>query len=142
MTYGTIAGILLTDLVLCRRNPWACLYDPLRLRSIATTNFLVENLSVLAHYAEWLTGGDVSSAAEIKPGEACILCRSLTKIAAYRDENGVRGERQAICQHVGCVVSWNSTEKNWDCPCHGARYDTLGRVINRPANRNLVGRDK
>jgi glycine/D-amino acid oxidase-like deaminating enzyme/nitrite reductase/ring-hydroxylating ferredoxin subunit len=139
MTHGTIAGILLTDLILGRQNPWAGLYDPSRLRSIATSDFLVENFTVLAHYSDWLTGGEVSSSEEIRPGEGRILRRGLTKIAAYRDENGVLHERQAICQHVGCVVAWNSTEKTWDCPCHGSRYDPRGRVINGPANRDLVG---
>jgi glycine/D-amino acid oxidase-like deaminating enzyme/nitrite reductase/ring-hydroxylating ferredoxin subunit len=142
LTHGTIAGILLTDLILGRENPWACLYDPSRLRSIATTDFIVENLSVLAHYADWLTGGEVSSAEEIKPGEGRILRRGLAKIAVFRDENGVLHERQAICLHLGCVVSWNSTEKSWDCPCHGTRYDALGRVINGPANSDLIGGDK
>jgi glycine/D-amino acid oxidase-like deaminating enzyme/nitrite reductase/ring-hydroxylating ferredoxin subunit len=142
LTHGTIAGILLTDVILGRQNPWACLYDPSRLRSLATTDFIVENLSVLAHYADWLTGGEVSSAEEIKPGEGRILRRGLAKIAVYRDENGVLHERQAMCQHLGCVVSWNSTEKSWDCPCHGTRYDALGHVINGPANSDLIGGDK
>jgi glycine/D-amino acid oxidase-like deaminating enzyme len=30
MTYGTIAGILLTDLILGRKNEWAKIYDPAR----------------------------------------------------------------------------------------------------------------
>jgi len=30
MTHGTIAGVLLTDLILERQNPWATLYDPSR----------------------------------------------------------------------------------------------------------------
>ena len=30
MTHGTIAGMLLTDLILGRENPWATLYDPSR----------------------------------------------------------------------------------------------------------------
>jgi glycine/D-amino acid oxidase-like deaminating enzyme len=30
MTHGTIAGILLTDLILGRENPWAAIYDPSR----------------------------------------------------------------------------------------------------------------
>ena len=30
MTHGTIAGMLITDLVLGRPNPWAQLYDPSR----------------------------------------------------------------------------------------------------------------
>src|SRR5437868_1573461 len=33
MTHGTIAGILLTDLIQGRQNEWAGLYDPSRLRS-------------------------------------------------------------------------------------------------------------
>jgi glycine/D-amino acid oxidase-like deaminating enzyme/nitrite reductase/ring-hydroxylating ferredoxin subunit len=138
MTHGTIAGILLTDLIQGRRNDWASLYDPSRLRSLATADFLTENLNVAAHYTDWLTGGEVDSESEIKPGEGCIIRRGLTKTAAYRDERGVLHERQAVCTHAGCVPSWNSTEKSWDCPCHGSRFDRYGRVVNGPANRDLA----
>jgi glycine/D-amino acid oxidase-like deaminating enzyme len=30
LTHGTIAGILLTDLIMGRENPWAALYNPSR----------------------------------------------------------------------------------------------------------------
>lgn len=138
MTHGTIAGMLLTDLIRGRQNDWAELYDPSRLRSVATRDFAAENLSVAANYTDWLTGGDVSSTSEIKSGEGCIIRRGLTKVAAYRDETGLLHERQAICTHLGCVVRWNSTEKSWDCPCHGSRFDRVGRVVNGPANRDLI----
>jgi len=138
MTHGTIAGILLTDLIQGRRNDWAGLYNPSRSGSVATSDFVNENLNVLAHYTDWLTGGEVDAAREIEPGEGCIIRRGLSKIAAYRDEDGVLHERQAACTHAGCPVSWNSTEKSWDCPCHGSRYDRYGRVINGPANRDLA----
>jgi glycine/D-amino acid oxidase-like deaminating enzyme/nitrite reductase/ring-hydroxylating ferredoxin subunit len=138
MTHGTIAGILLTDLIQRRRNEWADLYDPSRLTSIFTIDFLGESLSVTAHYTDWLTGGEVSSTEKIGRDEGCIVRRGLTKIAAYRDDQGALHERQAICTHLGCVVSWNSTEQSWDCPCHGSRFDKLGHVINGPANSDLV----
>jgi glycine/D-amino acid oxidase-like deaminating enzyme/nitrite reductase/ring-hydroxylating ferredoxin subunit len=138
MTHGTIAGILLTDLIQGRRNEWSNIYDPARLTSIATIDFLNESLMVTAHYTDWLTGGEVSSSEEIERDEGCIVRRGLTKIAAYRDDRGVLHERQAICTHLGCVVSWNSTEQSWDCPCHGSRFDKLGHVINGPANNDLV----
>jgi len=138
MTHGTIAGLLLTDLIHERNNPWADLYSPARLTSILTTDFLTENLKVTAHYADWLTAGEVSSVEEIDRDEGCILRRGLTKIAAYRDDRGELHESQAVCTHLGCVVSWNSTEQSWDCPCHGSRFDKLGHVINGPANRDLA----
>jgi nitrite reductase/ring-hydroxylating ferredoxin subunit len=139
LTHGTIAGILLTDLIQGRSNEWAGLYDPSRLTSVLTVDFFTEGLAVAAHYTDWLTSSEVRSAQEIKPDEGCILRRGLTKIAAYRDEHGVLHERQAICTHLGCVVSWNSTEQSWDCPCHGSRFDKMGQVINGPANKDLVG---
>ena len=48
MTHGTIAGILLTDLILGRENPWATLYDPSRkpVWGMAWKEFLVENANV------------------------------------------------------------------------------------------------
>lgn len=43
-----------------------------------------------------------------------------------------------ICTHQGCTVSYNSSDKQLVCPCHGARYNTNGNVINGPATRPLT----
>src|SRR4029450_11764081 len=42
MTHGTIAGMLITDLVLDRPNPWAKLYDPSRITLKAASDFTRE----------------------------------------------------------------------------------------------------
>jgi len=138
MTHGTIAGILLTDLILGRENPWATLYDPSRKTLRAIGQFAKENLNVARQYGDWLTGGDVSSPDEIAPGSGAVVRRGLTKLAVYRDEQGALHERSAVCPHLGCIVDWNHSEKTWDCPCHGSRFDREGRVINGPANGDLA----
>jgi len=66
-----------------------------------------------------------------------VVRRGLTKVAVYRDEKGTTHEHSAVCGHLGCIVHWNSAEKTWDCPCHGSRFDKLGKVINGPANSDL-----
>lgn len=42
------------------------------------------------------------------------------------------------CPHLGCALKWNSAEQSWDCPCHGSRFAENGRVLNNPANGDLV----
>jgi glycine/D-amino acid oxidase-like deaminating enzyme/nitrite reductase/ring-hydroxylating ferredoxin subunit len=141
MTHGTIAGILLTDLILGRENPWARLYDPSRkpLRGGSWKEFLSENLNVAKEYlVDWLGGGDVASVDQVPPGCGAVLRRGLGKVAVYRDEAGLVHEHSAVCPHLGCVVHWNGAEKTWDCPCHGSRFDAYGAVINGPANAPLV----
>jgi nitrite reductase/ring-hydroxylating ferredoxin subunit len=137
MTHGTIAGMLLTDLILGRQNRWAALYDPSRKPVRALGEFAKENLNVLRQYADWLTLGDLSSPQDIPRDSGAVIRRGLKKIAVYRDPQGTLHERSATCPHLACVVHWNDVEKSWDCPCHGSRFDRFGTVLNGPANRNL-----
>jgi glycine/D-amino acid oxidase-like deaminating enzyme/nitrite reductase/ring-hydroxylating ferredoxin subunit len=141
MTHGTIAGMLITDLILGKENQWATIYDPSRKTLRAAKKFVKENLNVAGQYADLITPGEVDSAAEIKPNSGAIIRRGLTKIAAYKDEAGKVHELSAVCRHLGCIVDWNSLEKTWDCPCHGSRYDALGKVIMGPANSDLPPAD-
>ena len=138
ITHGTIAGMLITDLILDRANPWAELYDPSRKSLLALDRYIEENINVATRYAkDLLGGGNVATADGIAPDEGAVIRRGLKKIAVYRDGQGGLTERSAMCTHLGCIVRWNSLEKTWDCPCHGSRYDRYGQVINGPANRSL-----
>ncbi len=137
MTHGTIAGILLTDLIVGRDNPWKTLYNPARKTLRAGMEFVKEASNMASQYTDWVTPGDVSSAAEIPVGGGAVLRRGIKKIAVYRDENGSLHELSAVCPHLGCIVAWNSTEHTWDCPCHGSRFDHSGHVVIGPANSDL-----
>jgi len=137
ITHGTIAGMLLTDLICGRENPWVELYDPARKTFAAAGNFAQENVNVATRYAEWLTPGEVGSADEIPPESGAVVRRGLSKVAVYRDRNGKCTELSAVCPHLGCIVHWNSAETTWDCPCHGSRFNADGSVINGPANSDL-----
>lgn len=138
MTHGTIAGILLTDLIMDRKNDWESIYDPSRVTLKALPEFAKENLNVAMQYTDLVVAGDVDSANEIKPGTGAIISRGLSKVAVYRDPQGAIHERSAVCRHLGCIVNWNTLENTWDCPCHGSRYDALGKVIQGPANSDLL----
>ncbi len=138
MTHGTIAGILLTDLILGRKNAWSQLYDPSRITLRAAGEFLKENLNVAVQYRDYATAGEVESLDQIEPGSGAVVRRGMKKIAVYRDEQGAIHERSAVCPHLYCIVDWNVVERSWDCPCHGSRFDPYGRVVNGPAITDLA----
>ena len=84
-----------------------------------------------------LVGGDIASVDEVAPGSGGLLSRGMGLVAVYRDEAGTVHQCSAVCPHLGCIVHWNAAEQTWDCPCHGSRFDKLGKVINGPANTDL-----
>ncbi|MEO5568564.1 MAG: FAD-dependent oxidoreductase [Gemmatimonadaceae bacterium] len=138
MTHGMIAGMIFNDLIHGRENMWAGIYDPKRvtLGLEPLENIAMENIESAIHLAKDLLspGGHE---ADIPRGEGRVLRRGMQKVAAYRDESGTMHYCSALCTHLKCVVGWNSTEKSWDCPCHGSRFDPMGKVINGPAIDDL-----
>jgi glycine/D-amino acid oxidase-like deaminating enzyme/nitrite reductase/ring-hydroxylating ferredoxin subunit len=141
MTHGTIAGILLTDLIVGRENPWSTIYDPSRkpVWGMAWKEYLVENLNVAKQYfKDWLGAGEVSTPEQVPPGHGAVIRRGLGKVAIYRDPQGKAHECSAVCPHLGCIVHWNDAEKSWDCPCHGSRFDPYGKVQHGPAISSLT----
>ncbi len=142
MTYGTIAGLLLTDLIQGRENAWASLYAPARKTLAAVGRFAAESLNLAAQYAHWLSVGDIPENVPVPPGTAAIVRRGLTLVAVYCDDAGHAHECSAVCPHLEGIVTWNHSERTWDCPCHGSRFDRYGKVLHGPANTDLPAVEK
>ncbi len=138
MTHGTIAGMLLTDLILGRPNEWETIYSPSRVTPRSAARYVQENVDVATKYADWVTPGEVKSVEEIAPDTGAVMRSGLKKLAVYKDANNVVHTCSAVCPHLGCIVAWNGAERSWDCPCHGSRFDARGKVVNGPANSNLA----
>jgi glycine/D-amino acid oxidase-like deaminating enzyme/nitrite reductase/ring-hydroxylating ferredoxin subunit len=139
MSGGTLAAMILTDLILGDDNPWAQLYDAKRLKLRgATSMFVKENAKVARHWlGDGLARGDAARVEDVAAGEGAIVRVNTERVAAYRDEHGVLHTLSPVCTHLACHVSWNRAEKTWDCPCHGSRFSAGGGVIQGPAVRDL-----
>ncbi|RMD59865.1 MAG: ubiquinol-cytochrome c reductase iron-sulfur subunit [Nitrospirae bacterium] len=57
--------------------------------------------------------------------------RSIFLVASPKEKDGFIA-LSPICTHLGCRVYWDWAKKEFRCPCHGGRYDALGRVIAGP----------
>lgn len=133
LTHGTIAGMLLSDLITGRENEWTGLYRPNRLSWKTQGAFVALNLSVAYQYTDWITAGQPETVESLARDSGAIIQDGMRKIAAYKDCDGCVHRFSPACTHLKGMVHWNDEEKTWDCPCHGSRFDKLGRVINGPA---------
>ncbi len=135
---GTAAGMILADLAQDRDHPWLEIFDAKRVKPLAGgTEFAKENAAVAKH----LIGGYLShkpeSFGELAPGEAAVMKIDGENVAAFKDEQGAVHAVSAVCSHMGCLVGWNETDRTWDCPCHGSRFELSGEVLHGPATRPL-----
>jgi nitrite reductase/ring-hydroxylating ferredoxin subunit len=133
LTHGTLGAGLVTNLIRGATDPLAGVYDPSRWMPGALLTLLGENANLAAQYADWLTGGEVSSVEDIPPGQGAVVRSGLGKHAVYRAADGAVTRMTAACPHLGGVVRWNPGEKTWDCPCHGSRFTACGEVMHGPA---------
>jgi Rieske Fe-S protein len=60
-----------------------------------------------------------------------------TVVAAYRNPDGRLVTLSPTCTQLGCRVHWNQLEREWECPCHGSRFEPTGAVISGPAEEPL-----
>lgn len=74
---------------------------------------------------------------DLRPGEGAVVEVDGEKVAAYVHDDGTTYALSARCQHMGCLVDWNSRARTWDCPCHGSRYEYNGAIINGPTTKPL-----
>ncbi len=136
MSGGMMAGRLLTARITGGECAWAGLYDPRRLASAVreAPAFLKHQAQVAQHFV-----GD-----RLRPSPRWRRCRRARgvvrtesgRLAVYRDDDGALHAVSARCTHMGCLVGFNAAERAWECPCHGSRFDTDGKVVQgRPRSR-------
>jgi cytochrome b6-f complex iron-sulfur subunit len=71
---------------------------------------------------------------DFKVGEVIPFRKERTFI--MRTEGGFLAI-SAICTHLNCVVNWNELLKKFECPCHGAKFNQNGEVLEGPPPRPL-----
>jgi glycine/D-amino acid oxidase-like deaminating enzyme/nitrite reductase/ring-hydroxylating ferredoxin subunit len=137
MTHGTIAGMLISDLILGRDNNWEGLYSPARVNLNAADELVSEAAYVVSEYTKLVRPARGDTVENLAPGEADVFQEGTHKVAAYRSEDGDLHLCSAVCTHSGCIVAWNDIETSWDCPCHGSRFTPDGEVLIGPAVKPL-----
>ncbi|MCF0065294.1 FAD-dependent oxidoreductase [Dyadobacter chenwenxiniae] len=139
MILGTVSAIVLSDLILKGQSTYESLFNPGRVKPIAGfMETIKENADVIGRFIGDRFGlEEIESVSEIPVGSGEIVTYKDQKLAIYKDPHGKIHALNPVCTHTKCIVNWNNSEKTWDCPCHGARFDTEGVVLTGPARADL-----
>lgn len=138
MTFGTLAALLITDLIKGKENKLADLFSPSRFKANpGLKNLVVQNADV----AKELISGKVEQVhrklEDLMPDQGAVVKHQGKRAGAYRDPEGAIHLVDTTCTHMGCECKWNQAERSWDCPCHGSRFNYDGHVLEGPATEDL-----
>ncbi|WP_245917538.1 FAD-dependent oxidoreductase [Bacillus canaveralius] len=134
MTNGTVAALLLCDIIAGRKNKYEELFTPSRFN---TDPSLKRLFSQNAEVAKSFIGGKLDhpdrKPEELNQDEGAVVMINGKRTGAYKDKNGEVHLVDTTCTHMGCELEWNNGERTWDCPCHGSRFSYKGDVVEGPA---------
>lgn len=85
--------------------------------------------------SDMLTGKDSPYEAVFRPYRGIL--RPQLGVNAFEATLGLVNFSTRRCPHLGCKLNWNSSERSWDCSCHGSRFSHDGELIDNPAMKGL-----
>lgn len=138
ITSSNVATNIITDEILEKENKYAFIFNSLRFKPLQNRGEL-KNLTEQV-FKSFLTNpikipeNDLS---QIKNNNGAIIKINGNNIGIYKDPSGKIYAVKPHCTHLGCLLTWNNLDKTWDCPCHGSRFNYMGKNIYDPALKNL-----
>lgn len=138
ITTSNIAANILKDKILENKNRYEKVFDSTRLHPIKNSKELYYNINQTIQ-AEILNKFKLKeeNIDDIPLNTGRIIKENGKSIGIYKDEKGNIYKINPYCSHLKCLLTFNSQDKTWDCPCHGSRFDIYGNVINNPANKDI-----
>lgn len=137
MTNGSIAGKILSDLVLNKENKYQKLFNPKRDAS-SICSVTKDIFSSAKPFIE----NKVIKNKSFYSDRVIFTKRKGVNVAIYKDENDKEHIVYNKCPHLKCSLIFNEVEKTWDCPCHASRFDIDGNVIEGPSCYNITYKEE
>ena len=138
MTSSNVAATIVTDKILGKENKFSDVFSATRVKPIKNRwevqNMLKQTVNSIAFNKFKIEPYSID---QIESDNAAILEINGENVGVYKDITGKIYAVKPNCSHLGCLLSWNNADKTWDCPCHGSRFDYMGRNIYEPAIKDL-----
>jgi len=134
MTNGTIAGKIISDIILNKDNKYIELFKVHRKINLQKiTKLTIYNYSNMKRYII----SKVKTNYSFYNDNVKVVTENGIKYGIYTDKTGKEYKVKNVCPHMKCNLIFNNIDKTWDCPCHGSRFDKEGNVLFGPSVYNI-----
>ena len=138
MTLSNIAGKIVSDKIIGKENKYETIFNSTRIKPIKNRwevkNMVEETVKSIVLNKFKIEPEDLK---QIENDNGAIIEINGENIGIYKDPQGKIYAVKPNCTHLGCLLTWNNLDKTWYCPCHGSRFDYMGRNIYEPAIKDL-----
>lgn len=134
MTNGSLAGKIISDIILEKDNKYIELFKPNR--GLNLGNFVRFPVALWSNAYSFIKT-KVSKNKSWYSDNVKFEKKNGKDVGIYVDENGEEHVVYNLCPHMKCSLIFNEIEKTWDCPCHGSRFDIDGKSIEGPSNYDI-----
>lgn len=102
--------------------------------TVAATLIGILKLPIPCVFPEADSRFPIGTQEEFPVGQAVHL--PSRRLWVFSDENGIAA-LSTVCRHLGCVVK-REEDGEYTCPCHGSKFDAIGKVLYGPSPRGLA----
>ena len=138
ITLSNVAANIISDEIIGKKNEFADTFTATRMKPIKNRweveNILKETVNSIALNKFKIEPYNIEM---IENDNGAILEINGENVGIYKDIEGKIYAVKPNCSHLGCLLSWNNIDKTWDCPCHGSRFDYMGKNMYEPAIKDL-----
>lgn len=137
MTNGIMAGRIIADMILNKKNKYSEVFSPKRING----SNLIVGVMVVGSALKSFVGTKLNKNKSWYSKRVTFKNINGKSIGIYVDENNNKHIVYNKCPHMGCSLIFNEVELTWDCPCHSSRFDLNGKCIKGPSNYDITYKD-
>ena len=138
MTSSMVASMIISDMILEKKNDFSEIFSPKRFdMSASMKNAANDIMKTAKNFIAQRINIPEEHIGNIQNGQGKIIEYKGKKAGVYKDNEGKVFAVSTKCPHLGCELHWNADELTWDCPCHGSRFDYKGSWVESPATTCL-----
>lgn len=137
LTSGTLAGNMISELITKGKCDFEELYSRKRADFSSSIDKVVSEVAGSVGELIKSKFEENESLYNLKQGEGRAINYKGQKAGIYRDYDDYVTILDISCSHMSTELNYNPIEKTWDCPAHGGRYNTEGKLLEGPPKHSL-----